>query len=495
MGPFETRLLRAAGRQAPVRVAVVGSGPSGAYAAEHLLKDTDREIEVDVFERLPTPWGLVRAGVAPDHPKIKSVTRIFERTAAHARFSFFGNVELGTHVTRDELLARYTAVVYAVGTPADRPMAIPGEDLAGSLAATDLVGWYNGHPDQRDLDVDLSSRRAIVIGNGNVALDVARMLALDPAELRTTDIADHAIAALERSRIEEVVVVGRRGPEQAAFTTPELRELGALSGADVRADADELEVPAALRDPHAGEAARRNLEILRAYAVQSGGAQRRRIVLRFMLSPTRVIGERRVEAVELVRNVLERTDDRGLRARATDARATVPTGLVIRAIGYRGTPLEGLPFDELRGLIPNVGGRVVGAGGPLAREYVVGWAKRGPVGVIGTNKKCALETVRTLIEDLREGRLVGPPQPTSSASMGSLLATRQPRMVSFAGWQTIDRHEQQAGEAAGCPRVKLTRVKDMLDVAETTPRDADERLEDWSPAHAPGQGGRLEPIS
>jgi ferredoxin--NADP+ reductase len=450
MDSRETRMLR---------VAIVGSGPSGAYAAEHLLSNTDYEFQVDMFERLPTPWGLVRAGVAPDHPKIKSVTRVYERTASHTRFRLYGNVELGVHLSRGELLDRYAAVIYAVGTPSDRPLGIPGEDLPGSWAATDFVGWYNGHPDQRDLQFDLSCRRAVVIGNGNVAIDVARMLMLTPDELRATDMADHAIEVLSASQIEEVVVVGRRGPEQAAFTTPELRELGELEGAAVHADPAELAIPDALRETEPPASVQRNLELLRDYAARPREAGRRRISLRFLLSPTRLLGDGRVEAIELGRNDLVRAEDGSLRARPTDAHASVPAGLVLRAIGYRGSALPGVPFDEARGTIPHVDGRV----GP--NEYVVGWAKRGPSGVIGTNKKCALETVSTLLADIGEGRLPENGGPGSGESIASVLATRQPHLVTYDGWQAIDRHEVALGEPAGRPRVKLTRVPELLDVA------------------------------
>jgi ferredoxin--NADP+ reductase len=442
-----------------IRVAVIGSGPSGAYAADHLLNHPGEEIEVDMFERLPTPWGLVRAGVAPDHPKIKSVARVFERTAAHPRFRYFGNVELGTHVTRGELLDRYDAVIYAIGTPDDQPMSVPGDDLPGSWGATDFVGWYNGHPDQRDLEFDLSSRRAVVVGNGNVAVDIARMLTLTDAELRATDMADHAIEALTRSSVEEILVVGRRGPEQAAFTTPELRELGELAGADIDVDPVELAIPEELQELEPDARVQRNLEILRGFASRARGTGRRRIALRFLLSPVRILGDRRVEGIELVRNDLIRSDDGSPRAQATESRAIVPTGLVLSAIGYRGRSTRGIGLDEPRGTIPHERGRV------SPGEYAVGWVKRGPSGVIGTNKKCALETVTTLLADLRLGRLPVPAQRTSADAMAAFLATRQPRIVSFAGWRSIDDHEQTLGARAGRPRVKLTHVRDMLEIA------------------------------
>ncbi|GAC1439905.1 MAG: FAD-dependent oxidoreductase [Solirubrobacteraceae bacterium] len=440
-----------------MRVAIVGSGPSGAYAAGHLLRHSDPELHVDLFERLPTPWGLVRAGVAPDHPKIKSVTRIYEKTAAHPRLRYFGNVEFGRDVTRADLLAHYGAVIYAVGTPADRPMEIPGEELLGSHAATDFVGWYNGHPDHNAWEFDLQVERAVVIGNGNVALDVARMLTLSHHELSATDTADHALAALEHSAIREIVVVGRRGPEQAAFTNPELLELGEMEDADVLVDPADLAVAEATPDESASPTAKRNLEILRGYAARPGVGRRRSIALRFLRSPVRLIGKDRVEAIEFERNVLA-PDERGvLRARGTGELEQIPCGLAMRAIGYRGAPLSGVPFDERAGLIPNAAGRIEGCQG----EYVVGWIKRGPSGVIGTNKKDAQETVNCLLEDLAAGRLQ---QPTNGKDIEPLVLERQPHAVSYDDWAAIDTHERGLGEPAGRPRVKLTSLEELLAV-------------------------------
>ncbi len=445
-----------------LRVAVVGLGPSGAYAAGHLLANGELEVRVDAFERLPTPWGLVRSGVAPDHPNIKTVTRIYEKTASDPRFTYYGNVELGRQVTREDLLARYHAVIYAVGSPDDRPMGIPGEDLPGSAAATSFVGWYNGHPDHRDDVFDLSCRRALVIGNGNVAVDVARMLTLTPAELARTDMADHAMFALARGEIEEVVVLGRRGPEQASFTNPELRELGQLNGADVAVSREEVTVPDDFRETKPSKTSQRNLDLLRQYAGRPRQGHAKRIALRFLLSPTRIVGERRVEGVELVRNRLERDEDGTLRARPTTERAVVSAGLVLRAVGYRGRPLPGVPFDERRGVIPNVNGRVMADDGAPTREYVVGWAKRGPSGVIGTNKRCAHDTVRMLIQDMVAGRL-NAPIPGDPAVRGWLHDV-QPDLVTYSDWETLDGHEQELGQRASRPRVKLTRVSDMFDV-------------------------------
>jgi len=449
---------------AELRVAVVGSGPAGFYAAEHLLTDKDHRVRVDMFERLTTPWGLVRSGVAPDHPKLKSVSRIYERTATQPGFRMFGNVELGSDVTHEDLAEHYHAVVYAVGAQTDRRSGIPGEDLPGSWAATDFVGWYNGHPDYRDLVFDLSCERAVVIGNGNVAMDVARMLCLTRDELAVTDVSDHALEVLAEHRIREIVVLGRRGPEQAAFTTPELRELGELSDADVAVDPTDLEIDPESREQAPDQTAQRNLEVLRGYAARPSAGKRRRIVLRFLVSPVEIHGESRVESLTVVRNRLVRGDDGSLRARATDRTETIECGLVMRAIGYSGVPLPGVPFDTGRGVIPNSCGRVLGTGGEIPGVYVTGWIKRGPTGVIGTNKKCAQETVDALLEDADAGRLPAP-SVDDAETFEARLRERQPRLVTYAGWEAIDRHEKALGEPRGRPRVKLTRTEDLLRVA------------------------------
>ena len=466
----------------PIRIAVVGSGPAGFYAAGHLLKDPQGRIEVDMLERLPTPWGLVRSGVAPDHPKIKSVTRVYEKTAANPRFRYFGNVTFGAHVSREDLLAHYHAIVYATGSPSDRPLGIPGEELPGSHAATEFVGWYNGHPDHTDLEFDLlSAERAVVIGNGNVALDVARMLVLAPEELEPTDTADHALEVLAASRVCEIVILGRRGPAQAAFTNPELLELGELADADVIVEEAELERALAVADPDAEEdiTCRRNVEILRDYASRPPKGHRKRIVLRFLLSPAAFLADEhgRLGAVELVRNELVPAPSGGLRASATDARETLTAGLAFRAIGYRGIPLPGVPFDERSATIPNDGGRVLDAdtGAPAPGEYVVGWIKRGPSGVIGTNKKDAQETVDAMLADLAPSSngTAGAaghadthvPDAPDAAAVEALLRSRQPELVTYSGWEAIDRRERALGEPAGRPRVKLTRIDELLQAA------------------------------
>jgi len=455
--------------QNPLRVAIVGSGPAGFYAAGQLLTAKDLHAEVEMFDKLATPWGLVRAGVAPDHPNIKAVTRVYEKTAKREGFRFHGNVEVGKDVSHEELAAHHHAVIYATGSPTDRRLGIPGEDLPGSHAATDFVGWYNGHPDYRDLEFDLTPRRAVVIGNGNVALDVARMLALTHDELGKTDIADHALEALAESGVEEIVVLGRRGPLQAAYTNPELKELGEMAAADVIVDPDEARLdPLSQEEFDSGaidKTSRVNVETVQEYASRTPHGHPRRIVLRFLVSPVEILGDDRVTGVRVVRNRLEKSDDGRLVARATDETEEVECGIVLRSVGYRGEPFAGLPFDESRNTLNNEGGRITDpeTGDPLPGVYTAGWIKRGPSGVIGTNKKCAQETVSALLEDLAAGKL---PDPSAEVdSLIEVLHERHPDVVDYAGWQLIDQHERGLGEPAGRPRVKLTRAEELLDVA------------------------------
>jgi ferredoxin--NADP+ reductase len=449
----------------PLRVAVVGSGPAGFYAAGHLLAAKDLAVEVDIFDRLPTPFGLVRAGVAPDHPKIKSVTRVYEKTAAKPEFRFFGNVHIGRDLSHEDLRRHYHAVIYSFGAETDRKLGISGEDLPGSWAATEFVAWYNGHPDYRDLEFDLSCKRVAVIGNGNVAMDVARMLVLPRAELEVTDTADHAIEALANSGVEEVVIIGRRGPAQAAFTNPELRELGELTDADVIVEPFELDRHSAQAIEAEGEITpRRNVEILQEFAAREPEGKPKRVVLRFLLSPVEIKGDGKVEQLEVVHNKLEHGSDGGMRAQSTEQHETLDVGLVFRSIGYRGIPIDGVPFDDWKGTIPNEEGRVVDpeAQRAIPGVYVAGWIKRGPSGVIGTNKRDAQETVEHLIEDVHEDRLPDPELPDRSA-IEELVAERQPNFVEYAGWELIDAAEKAAGEPQGRPRVKLTRIAEMLD--------------------------------
>jgi ferredoxin/flavodoxin---NADP+ reductase len=437
-----------------IRVAVVGSGPAGFYAAGALL-DAEAPIEVDMIERLPTPWGLVRLGVAPDHPKLKSVSKAFERIALKPGFRFFGNVEVGRDLTHADLRQLYDAVIYAFGAKTDRRLGIPGEDLPGSWSATEFVAWYNGHPDYQELSFDLDVERAVVIGNGNVALDVARMLALTPEELDPTDTTDPAIEAIGSSPVREIVIVGRRGPAQASWTTQELKEMGELAGADVRVDPAELE-GAVEGDTHT----QRNMDVLRAFAARD--ATGKPLVIRFLFfrSPVAIHGEDRVESIELVRNRLEEKDGR-LVAVPTDEHETLECGLVFRSVGYRGVGLPEIPFDESRGTIHNEGGRVVGETG----TYCAGWIKRGPTGIIGTNKKDATETVALLLEDLEHGRIAHKEEATAEA-LEALLAERDARAVLYAGWMSIDELERAAGEQVGRPRVKLRTWDELLEAAE-----------------------------
>ncbi len=437
---------------ASIRVAVVGSGPAGFYAAGALLASEEPAVRVDMIERLPTPWGLVRLGVAPDHPNIKAVSRAFEKIATQPGFRFFGNGDVGEDVTHEELAERYDAVLYAVGAQTDRQLGIPGEDLPGSWPATSFVAWYNGHPDFQDLEFDLSHERAVVIGNGNVALDVARMLALTPEELAPTDTTDAAIAAINAAGVKEILVVGRRGPVQAAWTPVEVGELGALAGADILVDPADLELdPASEAELEAAPpTVKRNVEHLRAYAEREPEGKPRAIRLDFLASPVAILGEEKVEGVEFVRNKL--IDGRAVPTGETE---TVPCGIVFRSVGYRGVELPGVPFDEGSGTIPNEGGRV------RPGLYVAGWIKRGPSGVIGTNKKDATETVELLLADARAGALPG----ASGEDLEALLEERGVDHVLYAGWEAIDTAERSAGEPQGRPRVKLCTWDELLEAA------------------------------
>lgn len=451
------------------RVAIVGAGPAGAFAAAALLGHRG-DAEVDLFERLPTPWGLLRGGVAPDHQEIKRLADTFDRETLSRGCRLLANVEVGVDVTHDELMRHYHAVVYAHGAQSDRSLGIPGEDLPGSLAATELVAWYNGHPDQRSLELDLSVPRAVVIGNGNVAADVTRMLTLGTEALGRTDVADHALAALSDSAIEEVVVLGRRGPAQVAFTSAELRELGRLDGVDLHVDPDDVELDPVSQqwlDEQGTFTARKNVELLREFAARPADpGARRRIRLRFLRSPVEIRGDGRVEEIVVGRNEIVRGDDGAPRARTLDGELeTIECGLVLRSVGYRGLPLPDVPFDDRRGVLPNDRGRVLtDAGEPLPGVYAVGWIKRGPTGILGTNKRDADETVRRLVEDLSAGALPEPPEPGREA-IDALLAERRPDLVTADGWRAIDAHELERGRGEDRPRIKLAARDELLAAA------------------------------
>jgi len=461
-------MTRPGSEGAPLRVAIIGAGPTGYYAADQLFRQPGLVVEIDMYDRVPTPYGLVRAGVAPDHQKIKSVTASFDKVAAHPRFRFFGAVELGRHVTVDDLRAHYHMLLYTTGAQTDRRMGIPGEDLKNSHAATEFVAWYNGHPDYRHLTFDLSHERAAIVGVGNVAVDVARILSRTPDELATTDIADHALEALRASRVREVYLLGRRGPAQAAFTNPEVKELGELADADVVAIPEEVELDELSRAAmqRAGDrATQKKVDLLQAYARRVPTGKRRRLILRFLVSPVELLddGAGAVGGMRLVRNKLYATDTGTLQPKPTGEFEDLPVGLVFRSVGYRGVALPGVPFNDKWGVILNEKGRVLDAERkqPLVGEYTAGWIKRGPTGVIGTNKPDAAETVTCMMEDLAADRYLRPGAPSSEAAE-RLIRTRQPQCFSYQDWLKLNDVELRRGKETGRPRVKFTRTEDML---------------------------------
>ena len=455
------------GAEHPLRVAIIGSGPSGFYAAEHLLSHDDLNVQVEMFDRLPTPFGLVRAGVAPDHPKIKSVTRVFDKVATNPEFRFRGNVEFGRNIEHEDLLEYFNAVIYCVGARSDRRLGIAREYLPGSHGASDFVGWYNASPDQRNLTFDFSGERVVVVGNGNVAMDVARVLMLPPEELAATDIGGHALRALSANKVREVTILGRRGPAQAAFTYRELRELAERDDIDVIVDPADMQLdPHSLHDTsHSADRGRDQvLDLLRELSERGDRGHDRRIVFRFLVSPVEIVGINRVEGVDVVHNDLYRGNNGELRARATDRHEIVPADIVFRAIGYQGVALPGVPFDPITSTIPNDRGRVIDSltGQPREGEYVAGWIKRGPNGIIGTNKPDAQETVEMLVEDLRAGRMRK--QVLSPEVFNRFLSQRQGEVVSFDDWKFLDSREVAKGEELGRPRLKFARVENMLRV-------------------------------
>ena len=455
------------GAEHPLRVAIIGSGPSGFYAAEHLLSHDDLNVQVEMFDRLPTPFGLVRAGVAPDHPKIKSVTRVFDKVATNPEFRFRGNVEFGRNIEHEDLLEYFNAVIYCVGARSDRRLGIAREYLPGSHGASDFVGWYNASPDQRNLTFDFSGERVVVVGNGNVAMDVARVLMLPPEELAATDIGGHALRALSANKVREVTILGRRGPAQAAFTYRELRELAERDDIDVIVNPADMQLdPHSLHDTsHSADRGRDQvLDLLRELSERGDRGHDRRIVFRFLVSPVEIVGTNRVEGVDVVHNDLYRGNNGELRARATDRHEIVPADIVFRAIGYQGVALPGVPFDPITSTIPNDRGRVIDSltGQPREGEYVAGWIKRGPNGIIGTNKPDAQETVEMLVEDLRAGRMRK--EVLSPEVFNRFLSQRQGEVVSFDDWKFLDSREVAKGEELGRPRLKFARVENMLRV-------------------------------
>lgn len=448
----------------PLRVAIVGSGPSGFYAADALLKTKDLDVRVDVFDRLPTPYGLVRGGVAPDHQKIKAVIAVYEKLALDPRVRFFGNVKLGRDVSVDDLRARYDQLVYAVGCESDRHMGVPGEELEGSFSATEFVGWYNGHPDHRGHEFDLSCEAAAVVGIGNVAIDVVRILAQDPEALAKTDMAAHAVEALRRSRIKRLYLLGRRGPVQAAFSPKEIEELGEVARTDFVVDPAELVLDAASQAGLSDAEAKKNYDDLVELAARGAGTKERKIFARFCVSPAEVLGkDGKVAALKLERNSLEPDGKGGVKAKGTGAFETLEgVGLVFRSVGYRGVPVPGVPFDEKAGRIANDAGRVTAGGAPVAGEYVVGWAKRGPSGLIGTNRADSVATVQAMLADLKDGKLPARAVDAAPDATPQLLAAKGVKAVTFAQWKELDKLELAAGAKAGKIREKFTRVDEML---------------------------------
>lgn len=446
----------------PRRIAVVGSGPAGMYAVETLLDTAGPGIEIDVYERLPTPWGLVRAGVAPDHPEKKLVIdRLYQFYLDRPEVCYLGNVEVGRDVGPEELASWYSAVIYAVGAAGDTRLEIPGEELPGCWSAREFVAWYNGHPDYQQLEFDLSGERAVVVGNGNVALDVARILAAPHSELRKTDMADCALEALRHSRIGEVVIIGRRTHFNAAFGNSGLEEMGRLAGVEIALEGVDATCDFGEAAIGADWLAERKVATLRSLASRRVPRPRKRIVFRFLSSPRRIEGSERVEGIVVMKNRLEQNAAPRPQVLPTGQEEVLETGLVLRAIGYRGLPVGGLPFDEYRGVVPNVSGRVADHPG----VYVTGWIKRGPRGIIGTNKKCARETVQALLADGAAGCLNEAAQ--SRAWVMAEITARKPDWVGYRGWLAVDCEERRRGMVGGRPRVKLTNLRQLLEVAQS----------------------------
>lgn len=448
----------------PWRIAIIGAGPAGFYAAEHFFKQDGLHVQVDVYDRLPTPHGLVRAGVAPDHEKIKNVTRVFDRTASNPAFRFFGNVEFGSHVTLDHLKDHYHQVYFSTGAQVDRSLGINGEDLGRSHSATEFVAWYNGHPDFRHLEFDLSQERVAVVGVGNVAIDVARILCKTVDELKTTDIADYALEALSKSKVKEVVLMGRRGPAQAAFTLKEVKEMGELEDAssvtyDEEMDLDEFS--AAELEANPDRMTTSKLDVLNGFRGGTKTGVSRTCHIRFLVSPLELKddGTGSVGSMTVGRNRIESSGSGRLGARATGETFEWPVGLVFRSVGYRGVALPEIPFHEAWGVIHNEKGRITTEDGTVMTGcYTGGWIKRGPSGVIGTNKPDAVETVECMLEDLAAGRHFHP----ASGDAEAFVRSRQPQVFSYADWLRLDEIESARGAESGRPRVKFTSVEDMI---------------------------------
>ncbi len=446
--------------QNPVRAAIVGSGPSGFYATEALFR-SEPVVLVDMFERLPSPFGLVRSGVAPDHPKLKQPIQVYQRIADTPQFRFFGNVTVGRDISVEQLLACYHVVVFTCGAETDRKLGIAGEDLAGSHTATEFVGWYNGHPDYRDRVFDLSHENAVVIGQGNVAVDVCRILSKTVDELKHTDIAQHALEALAESKIRNVYMIGRRGPAQAKFTHTELRELGELADCDPVVDPNELELNPASRaelEDRSNRVQIKSYEVLKAFASRPPPTRHRRCYIQFLKSPIELKGEGRLQRLVLMRNRLEGEPSHQV-AGETGETEELACGVLFRSIGYRGVPIAGVPFDERRGVFPNKDGRIVEGERILPGLYAAGWIKRGPTGIIGTNREDSVATVNSLLADLPSFEATVKP---GADGLMAILRERGVRVVSYTDWQRIDAAEVKRGAAVDKPREKFTSVQEML---------------------------------
>ena len=451
----------------PLRVAVVGAGPSGFYAVDALLRRKDVPIEVDTFDRLPVPYGLVRFGVAPDHQNIKAIIKGYEKIAANPRFRFFGNVQFGRDIHLEDLQAHYDQIIYAVGAETDRKLNIPGEMLSGSYTATEFVAWYNGHPDYVDSQFDLSHERAVIVGIGNVAMDVTRILAKSPDELATTDIADYALESLRASKIKEIVILGRRGAAQAAFTPKEIKEIGALEGVDLLIDpADVVLDEESEKSLERDKQARANVEYLTERAQEGPGTSPKKVYLRLLRSPVEIIGENgRVIGVEIERNALTMSESGDMRPRGTGEFETMSCGAIFRSVGYHGIPLPGVPFDQANGIIPNERGRVINpkTGEVVRGQYVVGWIKRGPTGLLGTNKGDSGETVNAMLEDI-QGQTAPMHDEQEPETVESFLKSKEASYLTFSDWKKLDLLEIEKGAALGKIRQKFVHLSDMLDV-------------------------------
>lgn len=451
----------------PLRVAVVGSGPSAFYAVEALFKTPDLNVRADVFDRLPTPFGLVRGGVAPDHQKIKSVIRVYEKIAANPGFRFFGNVKLGRDIQVEDLSAHYDQIVYAFGNETDRKMGIPGEDLRGVHSATEFVGWYNGHPDFRDRSFDLQEARSVaVVGNGNVAMDATRILIVDPALLVETDIADHALDELKESSVREVALLGRRGPAQAAFSPKEIEEIARLENADLVVTPEEAALDEVSRAwlETAARSAQRNVKFLTEQAERGEGDRERKVRCHFLVSPVEILGrDGKVTGIRLQASELYLDESDTPRPRGIDSFRELEVQMVFKAIGYRGVPVPGVPYDERRGIVPNQDGRVLATPGGevVPMQYVVGWAKRGPTGLIGTNSPDSKATVEAMMADI-QGQAA--PPPAGEDGIADLLRSRGIDFVTYRDWQALDRWEVEQGKARGKVRYKLPSIEEMMKV-------------------------------